>query len=249
VSKENQHSEESEAPPLLGVVGLIAGVVLLAILVIAIKPLNAGVGDVLHGDTAQLRTDLNGLGFGGVLITLILALSHVVIWYPAEILDAAVGFLYGFWPGLALVMVGWLGNAVLAYWVGRHAARPVLYRFIGRQRFDRLEQLAESGGIPLLLGIRVVPVIPFSFFSIVAGAARVDLMTFMWTTAVGYLPLTATFVYLGTRLESLSPTDPVLLAIGAVLLAGLVIGHHFHRRLTSTPIESPPPKAQPDPDT
>ena len=46
--------------------------------------------------------------------------------------------------------------------------------------------------------MRVVPVIPFSFFSIVAGAARVDLPTFLWTTAVGYLPLTGVFVYLGT---------------------------------------------------
>ena len=105
------------------------------------------------------------------MITLILALAHVVIWYPAEILDAAVGYVYGFWGGLVLVMIGWIGNGLLAYWVGRHAARPVLYRFIGRHRFERLEELVESGGIALLLGMRVVPVVPFSFFSIVAGAA------------------------------------------------------------------------------
>jgi uncharacterized membrane protein YdjX (TVP38/TMEM64 family) len=222
----------------MGVVGLIAGVILLVILLLAIEPLNSGIGDALHGDTAQLRTDLHGLGIGGVAITLILCLAHVVIWYPAEILNAAVGYVYGFWPGLGLVMVGWLGNALLAYWVGRHAARPVLYRFIGRHRFDRLERLAESGGIPLLLGMRVVPVIPFSFFSIVAGAAHVDLMRFMWTTAIGYLPLTAVFVNLGTRHESLSPTHPVLLAIGAVLITGLVIGHRFHKRLTGPQPES-----------
>jgi uncharacterized membrane protein YdjX (TVP38/TMEM64 family) len=232
----------------MGVVGLVVGIVMLAILLLAVEPLRSGVGDALSGDTAHLREDLRGLEFGGVLITLIIALAHVVIWYPAEILDAAVGYVYGFWGGFVLVMVGWLGNAALAYWVGRHAARPVLDRFIGRHRFDRLERLAEAGGVPLLLGMRVVPVIPFSFFSIVAGAARVDFMTFMWTTAVGYLPLTAVFVYLGTRLESLSPTDPVLLAIGAVLIAGLVIGHRYRRRLLdSGPSEKPAP--QPDPET
>jgi uncharacterized membrane protein YdjX (TVP38/TMEM64 family) len=232
----------------MGVLGLVAGILMLGVLLLAVEPLRSGVGDALSGDTAQLREDLRGLEFGGVLITLTIALAHVVIWYPAEILDAAVGYVYGFWGGLLLVMVGWLGNAALAYWVGRHAARPVLYRFIGRHRFDRLENLAETGGIPLLLGMRVVPVIPFSFFSIVAGAARVDLGTFMWTTAVGYLPLTAVFVYLGTRLESLSPTDPILLVIAAVLIVGMFIGHRYHRRLmASRPSEEGAP--QPDPET
>ena len=52
---------------------------------------------------------------------------------------------------------------------------------------------------------------------------------------MGYLPLTAVFVYLGTRLESLSPTDPILLVIGAVLIVGLVIGHRFQRRMRAQP--------------
>ena len=67
------------------------------------------------------------------MIAFILALAHVFIWYPAEILDTAVGYVYGFWVGLPLVMAGWLVNALVAYWIGRHAARPVLYRFIGRR--------------------------------------------------------------------------------------------------------------------
>lgn len=239
MSQEGKQTEEHEAPPLAGILGVVGGAFLLAVLILAIEPLRSGVGDALSGDTAQLREDLHGLGGGGVAITLVLALTHVFIWYPAEILNAAVGYVYGFWGGLALVMVGWMGNAVLAYWVGRHAARPVLYRYIGQHRFDRLERLVEAGGVALLLGMRLVPVIPFSFFSIVAGAARVNFMTFMWTTAVGYLPLTAVFVYLGTRLESLSPTDPVLLAIAAVLIVGLVIGHRFRRRYEATASKAP----------
>ena len=170
VSQEGEpQGEEHEAPPLAGVLGVVAGIIMLAVLLLAVEPLRTGVGDALSGDTAQLRTDLHGLGVGGVVITLILAFAHVFIWYPAEILNAAVGYVYGFWGGLVLIMFGWLGNALLAYWVGRHVARPVLYRFIGRHRFDRLERLVESGGVALLLGMRVVPIIPFSFFSIAAG--------------------------------------------------------------------------------
>ncbi len=230
---------EAEPRPHVALFATLAGIALLAVLIVAIEPLRSGIGDAIGGNTDQLREDLRGLGFGGVVITFMLALAHVFIWYPAEILDTAAGYVYGFWPGLVLVMAGWLANALIAYWIGLHAARPLLYRFISRERFDRLEQMAEAGGAALLLGIRLVPVIPFSLFSIAAGAARADLFTFIWTTLVGYLPLTAIFVYLGSRLETLSPTDPVLWIGAAVLIGLLVVTQRFHRRWRDESAQDP----------
>jgi uncharacterized membrane protein YdjX (TVP38/TMEM64 family) len=70
--------------------------------------------------------------------------------------------------------------------------------------------------------MRLVPIVPFSLFSYAAGAAKVPVGRFVWTTAIGYLPLTAIFVYLGSQLEELSATDPVLW-IGAVVLIALML--------------------------
>ena len=53
---------------------------------------------------------------------------------------------------------------------------------------------------------------------------------FAWTTAVGYLPITALSVYFGTRLEGLSLTDPLVLGSAAALLALLLAGHLVVRR-------------------
>ncbi len=239
-------ASDDEGLPPAAIVGVVGGIALLGILVLAIEPLRSGIGDAIRGDTAGLREDLRGLGFGGVMITFCLALAHVVVWYPAEILDLAAGYVYGFWGGLALVMAGWLANGLVAYWVGRHAARPLLYRFVGRSRFDRLERAAEAGGVTLLLGMRLVPVIPFSLFSMVAGAAHAPVPTFIWTTAVGYLPLTAVFVYLGSQLEELSPTDPILWLGAAVLIALLLVTRTVHRRLRDQSERSEPPQREPD---
>jgi uncharacterized membrane protein YdjX (TVP38/TMEM64 family) len=208
------------------------GIAALAALVLAIEPLRSGVADAVAGDTGALREDLRGLGFTGALIVLVVGLVHVFVWYPAEILDAAAGYVYDFWIAMPLIMAVWLINAVLAYWIGRHAARPVLYRFINRERFDRFELLAERGGVTLLLSMRLVPIVPFSLFSYAAGAARVPLGRFIWTTAIGYLPLTAVFVYLGSQLEELSPTDPILW-IGALVLIALVLLTARLRRMIS----------------
>ena len=102
----------------------LVGVALLALLIVLIEPLRTGVGNAVQGDTESLRDEIRGLHFGGVPIVLGLALAHAVIWYPAEILDAAAGYVYGFWVAMPLIMAGWLLNAIVAYWIGRHAARP-----------------------------------------------------------------------------------------------------------------------------
>ena len=205
-----------------GVLVALAGIAVLAVLVFAIEPLRSGVFDAVAGDTGGLRDDLRGLGVAGALIAVAVGLVHVVVWYPAEILDAAVGYVYDFWVAMPLIMATWLINAVLAYLIGRHAARPVLHRFISRERFDRFERLAERGGVTLLISMRLVPIVPFSLFSYAAGATRVPLGRFVWTTAIGYLPITAVFVYVGSQLEELSATDPVLW-IGALVLIALVV--------------------------
>jgi uncharacterized membrane protein YdjX (TVP38/TMEM64 family) len=53
---------------------------------------------------------------------------------------------------------------------------------------------------------------------------------FIWTTAIGYLPITALAVYFGTRLEGLSLTDPLVLGTAVALLLLLFAGHWIARR-------------------
>ncbi len=225
-----------------GVAVTLAGIGLLAVLVFAIEPLRDALSDALAGRTGALRYDLRELGVGGVLIVFLLALVHVVVWYPTEILNLASGFVYGFWGALALMTVAWTVNGIVGYFVGAYAARPLLYRLMGQVRFERVERIAAGAGAPTLLAMRLIPLVPFSFFSIVAGAARVRFSTYAWTTAVGYIPLTAVFVYLGSELEELSPTDPVLW-IGAIVLIGLVLLTH---KLGSILADKPATPAKPN---
>ena len=41
---------------------------------------------------------------------------------------------------------------------------------------------------------------------------------YTWTTMVGYLPITAISVYLGSRLEDLHPTDPLVIGAAALVV-------------------------------
>jgi uncharacterized membrane protein YdjX (TVP38/TMEM64 family) len=191
-------------PPLLEIGVTLAGVALLAGLVFAVPALHDAAVAAIHGDTDEVRREIESLGIAGPLLILVLALIHAVVFYPAEIVDAAAGLVYGFIPALTLMMFGWLLSGTVCFAIGRSVARPLLDRWFGGQRFERIEARIERGGPKVLIAARLIPIFPFSLVSYAAGAARVPLWRFVWTTAVGYLPITAISVYFGTQLDLLS---------------------------------------------
>ncbi|HWA54068.1 MAG TPA: VTT domain-containing protein [Solirubrobacterales bacterium] len=191
-------------PPLIELGITLAGVALLAALVLAVPALHEAAAAAIHGDTETVRSEIESLGVAGPLLILVLALLHAVVFYPAEIVDAAAGLVYGFLPALLLMMFGWLLSGLVCFAVGHSVARPLLDRWFGAERFERIEARIERGGAKALIAARLVPIFPFSIVSYAAGAARVPLWRFIWTTAVGYLPITAISVYFGTQLDLLS---------------------------------------------
>jgi uncharacterized membrane protein YdjX (TVP38/TMEM64 family) len=193
--------------------------VLLSLGVVIVDPLREAVQHALRGDIDGLRTELRGLGAAGAGILVCLILVHAVVLFPAEIANAAGGLMYGFGVAFPLVMAAWTASLLLAYAMGATAGRPLALRLAGRRRVELAERVIDRGGVPMLLLARLVPFLPLSLVGYVAGAARVPLWRYTWTTAVGIAPITAAATYLGHALDDLSLADPLLWVAAAVLAA------------------------------
>ena len=200
----------------------IAVVGVAVVVVLAVGPLREAVGHALHGDVHALRAELRGLGVLGAAVLVGLILTHAVVFFPAEIPNATAGLVFGFAVGLPLVVVAWLVSGLLAYWLGTVAGRPLAMRLAGEQRVAVAERVIERGGAPALLLARLIPFVPYSLVGYIAGAARVPLWRYAWTSVVGSLPMTAAATYLGHALDDLSASDPLVwtaLAVFTVLAA------------------------------
>jgi uncharacterized membrane protein YdjX (TVP38/TMEM64 family) len=204
-----------------------------ALLVLAVPPLREAVGHVLHGDVHALRAQLRGLGAWGAVIVVALILAHAVLFFPAEIVNATAGLVYGFAVALPLVVASWAVSGLLAYWLGSAAGRPVALRLMGEERVTRAEHAIERGGVVALLLARLVPFVPYSLVGYVAGAAGVPLWRFVWTGLIGILPITAAATYLGHSLDDLSASDPMLWVALGVLAALGALTAVTSRRLRS----------------
>jgi uncharacterized membrane protein YdjX (TVP38/TMEM64 family) len=211
----------------------IAAIALAAVVVAAVHPLRDAVGYAVHGDVHALRDQLRGLGAAGAAVLVGLILIHAVVLFPAEIVNATAGLVYGFGIALPMVLAAWLVSGLIAYWLGMVAGRPLAIKLAGEERVAVAERVIERGGAPALLVSRLIPFIPYSLVGYVAGAARVPVWRYAWTSVVGILPITAAATYLGHALDHLSASDPLLwaaLAVFALLGLGTVRVAHRMRR-------------------
>ena len=229
--QQAKRDEQDDRPPrrrlqlALLLATLAAGAALLAL----VPALRHAVTLCLNGDFAGLRDYIRGLEAGGVLLLLALMVVHAVIFYPTELVTATAGFAYGWLPGLALCLVGWTLSALASYAIGRRVGDPLLRSVLG-DHYRRFERAVHGADTVVWLSARLIPVVPFSFVGYAAGAARFSLWRFTWTSAVGFVPLTAAVSYLGSEARTLSLSNPLLWGAIALIIGLLVAGHLVARR-------------------
>jgi uncharacterized membrane protein YdjX (TVP38/TMEM64 family) len=214
----------------LQVLAVIAAFAALVATCLLVHPVREALGHAASGDTTALREQLRGTGVAGVVLLYALMLAHAVVPFPAEITNLVSGFTYGIPVAMAICATGWFFSALVTYAIGRHAGRPLVVRLAGEQRVAAAEALMERGGWPALLILRLLPIVPFSGVGYVAGATRVPLLRFAWTSAVGAIPLIAIAVVLGSRLEHFSVTDPLIWGMLGGFTLLIAISHPLNRR-------------------
>jgi uncharacterized membrane protein YdjX (TVP38/TMEM64 family) len=206
-------------------------VVVTLVLAFATSEGRAIVDAVVAGDSKRLRHELLDLHVIGVIVLLLVILSHAVVPFPMEIVNAAAGYVYGFALAMPLLLLFWLLSGLLAYWLAERFGRPLARRTIGARRLGKAEGWVARGGPVALLTVRLVPFIPYNAVCYAAGIVRVPLRRFAWTTLVGIVPLTALATYLGSRLEKPDFSDwRIWVAIGA-FTALAVAAQLLERRL------------------
>jgi uncharacterized membrane protein YdjX (TVP38/TMEM64 family) len=134
------------------------------------------------------------------------------------ILTLSGGFLFGGLVGGTAAVVGATTGACIFFMIAKSAFGEHLARRAG----PLAEKLAEgfrADAFHYLLFLRLVPVFPFVLINIVPALAGVRLRTFVAATALGIIPGTFTFAFLGAGLDS------VIRAQGAIYNACLAAGH------------------------
>lgn len=115
----------------------------------------------------------------------------------ATVLTLLGGFIFGPWAGVLFINAGATTGAFLIFLI----ARNFLGQDIQKKYEDKLAFLnkeIEANGKSYFLTLRLIPVFPFFLINLLAGFTNISGWTFLWTTALGIIPGSFVYAYLGS---------------------------------------------------
>ncbi len=208
----SRQADRKRTRAILGAVGLLAVGALGA--VAAMVWLAGGL------DAAALETFMRDLGPWGPVAIVVLMVLHCFVPFPAELVALGAGALFGVAAGAALVWIGAMLGAGLSFALARWLGRPFVATMLSDKALARLDDWTAQRGAVSLLAARLAPVVAFNLVNYAAGMTAVRWPVFLWTTAVGILPITIICATFGATMRTLDwPVTLGLLGAAAVTLA------------------------------
>ena len=174
----------------------------------------------------RLQALVQSAGWAGVAVFVVGYALLVLLPTPASLLTILGGALFGVWWGALLVWLGAVLGASGGFAIGRRLGGPATNRLL-RGRVGQADRVLTRHGLAAVVGLRLLPLLPFTALNYAAGVLRVRGRDYVLGTAVGIVPGVLAYAAVGA-----SGADPRGIVIGASgLLALTLLGGTVGRRL------------------
>lgn len=151
------------------------------------------------------------------VIVVAMMIAHNVVPIPAEAIAMAAGAVLGPVIGSVAVWIGAMLGACFAFWIARRWGRGLVARLLPDKYTARLDQISDNTAWPALLGVRLIPIISFNLVNYSVGLTSVPWRVFLWTTAIGIIPVLVMSVGIGANLDII-PMEYLLGALGVIIV-------------------------------
>lgn len=177
----------------------------------------------LFSDRERLRALVEGSGFlAPVVYLLLLVVQAIVLPLPAP-RGLCRGIAFGTGWGFVLTWAGALLGGVACFGLSRTFGRGPVTR---SESMRRLDPYLEEHGTLAVFVLRLIPLVSFDAVSYAAGLSGLPFWKFLLATALGMIPGTFVFVYLGGA----SPGPGLYVALGALAALGAAAYLYLRRR-------------------
>lgn len=137
---------------------------------------------------------LQSSGEAGVVLYFVIFVTATLMFFPASLLTALSGWLFGAMGGTVLALLAGTTSALVAFCLSKSQLFPVASRAAGRNRYLKtLLSLSHNNALLLILLLRLSSVLPFTPLNYVLGISGVSLRKYTAATVFGLIP--GTYVY------------------------------------------------------
>jgi uncharacterized membrane protein YdjX (TVP38/TMEM64 family) len=167
-----------------------------------------------------VKVEVLAWGIWGPVVYMLLYAVGPSFLVPGAVMTIAGGLAFGALRGSVYSLLGAEAGALVAFAAGRFLGRSFVQRVVGA-RFEKLLARIGRHGFQIIFYLRLVPLIPYNALNLLAGASPITFRDYFWASAIGMVPGTILFAFLGDALWH--PTSPrffLALALIAVCFAG-----------------------------
>ena len=185
--------------------------------------------------TLQLFDFFTGTAWGPILYMILYAIRPLIL-FPATLLTALSGALFGFWWGVLYTIVGENASANLAYWIGRFFGHSL---DLENTRLGSWIESLRTHSFETVMAMRLFYV-PFDLTNYGSGVVKAKWREYALATLIGIMPGLLTFVALGAALDLeefrmtgmiKNALNPTFLAISVIIfIASLLLSRWFKHR-------------------
>lgn len=183
-----------------------------------------------------LQELVSSAGWAAPVVFVLAYALGTVAFLPGAAMTVLAGVLFGPVLGTGLVVAGGTAGATAAFALTRRLGRARIQRFLG-PRLTRADGWLERRGFAAMLGLRLVPLVPFNVLNYAAGLSRMTTRPYVAATALGIVPGAFAYASLGGTLDD--PLSARFFGAVALVVALAVAGAWGKRFLVSSPVLAP----------
>ena len=185
-----------------------------------------------RGDIAGLRDYILSFGlWAPVASCFLMVLQALVAPVPSFLITFANGLAFGVFWGWMLSLFGHVLSAAVCFGISRSLGRVPVEVLVGKTGLQSADRWFARWGIYAVFVGRLIPGVAFDVISYAAGLTRMRFRNFLIATALGILPQTFLYSYLGRQAPeyvALFLVTSTLVVAGVVAVA--VIRYRRERR-------------------
>jgi uncharacterized membrane protein YdjX (TVP38/TMEM64 family) len=169
----------------------------------------------------QLKEKIHGFGIWGPIIYIVIYVLRPLILFPAGILSASAGFIWGL-KGFFYLQIAANISSTVEFFISRYFGRGAISRLIKGKMLNLDEKIAKHGFLTVLL-IRLIPNVAWDIQNLSLGLTKVKFRDYFIATLIGIIPGSFAFVYFGASIIEVltNPRNFWMLVVATLIFVGI----------------------------
>ena len=130
---------------------------------------------------------------------------------PVTILAMAAGYVFGMIPAAIYTFIAAFINSTITYTIGKYVAHDLINEVATKKYGDVYQKSKQrthgKDGFIMMLIVRLLPFVPYTFLNYMSGAIGYDYVTFIISSMLGILPGIFIYSNIGTNLSDIGSRD------------------------------------------